>query len=105
VRPLLIGQILASFSEAPAFVFRRLSTLFGQVSETMGNCLKSPTSDDVSLLREGGHNSNSVEQLEHQSYPQVANFANFLCVFFVLKFEVFFARLLSFFFMTRKKSA
>jgi len=34
----------------------------------MGNCLKSPTADDVSLLREGGHNSNSAEQLEQQPY-------------------------------------
>ena len=31
----------------------------------MGNCLKSPgTSDDISLLRDSGNNSSSVEQLE-----------------------------------------
>ena len=65
------SEILASLTEAPAFVFRRLSALVGQVSQTMGNCLKSPTADDVSLLREGGNNSNSVEQLEQQPYHQV----------------------------------
>lgn len=37
----------------------------------MGNCLKSPTADDISLLREGGNNSSSTEQLEQQpSYVQ-----------------------------------
>jgi E3 ubiquitin-protein ligase RNF11 len=36
----------------------------------MGNCLKSPTADDVSLLREAGNHSNSVEQLEQQPYSQ-----------------------------------
>jgi len=30
----------------------------------MGNCLSSPTNDDISLLRDGGHNSTSTEQLE-----------------------------------------
>jgi len=30
----------------------------------MGNCLKSPTADDVSLLREGTNTSNSAEPLE-----------------------------------------
>ena len=63
--------ILASLTEAPAFVLRRLTALVGQVSQTMGNCLKSPTADDVSLLREGGNNSNSAEQLEQQPYSQV----------------------------------
>ena len=58
-------------SEAPAFVLRRLSAFLGQVSDTMGNCLKSPTADDVSLLREGGNNSNSAEQLEQPPYHQV----------------------------------
>jgi len=33
-------------------------------SEAMGNCLKSPTADDVSLLREGTNTSNSAEPLE-----------------------------------------
>jgi len=33
----------------------------------MGNCLKSPTQDDISLLREGTNPSNSVEQLEQHS--------------------------------------
>ena len=51
---------------------RRLSAFVGQVSQTMGNCLKSPTADDVSLLREGGNNSNSAEQLEQQPYSQVS---------------------------------
>lgn len=46
-------------------MLRRLSAF---ISDTMGNCLKSPTADDVSLLREGGHNSNSAEQLEQQPY-------------------------------------
>ena len=63
--------ILASLNEAPAFFLRRLSAFVGQVSQTMGNCLKSPTADDVSLLREGGNNSNSAEQLEQQPYNQV----------------------------------
>jgi len=31
---------------------------------SMGNCLKTPTADDISLLRDGGHNSISTEQLE-----------------------------------------
>jgi len=40
----------------------------------MGNCLKSPTADDISLLREGTNTSNSAEQLEqsptdHQEIP------------------------------------
>ena len=37
----------------------------------MGNCLKSSTSDDVSLLREGAHNSQSADQLAeaNQSPP------------------------------------
>jgi hypothetical protein len=63
--------ILASLNEAPAFFLRRLSAFVGQVSQTMGNCLKSPTADDVSLLREGGNNSNSAEQLEQPPYNQV----------------------------------
>ena len=63
-------SILASFSGASAFVIRRLSALAGEVFDTMGNCLKSPTADDVSLLRDAGNHSNS-EQLEQQPYSQV----------------------------------
>lgn len=39
----------------------------------MGNCLKSPTADDISLLRDSNsNNSNSVEQLEQPPpYVQV----------------------------------
>ena len=41
-------------------------------SEAMGNCLKSPTADDVSLLREGTNTSNSAEPLEQPpQYVQV----------------------------------
>ena len=41
-------------------------------SEAMGNCLKSPTADDVSLLRENTNNSNSAEPLEQPPpYVQV----------------------------------
>jgi len=37
----------------------------------MGNCLRSPTADDISLLREGTHNNlgTSVEQIEQQQPP------------------------------------
>jgi len=40
-------------------------------TDRMGNCLKSPTSDDVSLLREGPPSSNTVNdpQIEGQSPP------------------------------------
>ena len=42
-------------------------------SEAMGNCLKSPTADDVSLLREGTNTSNSAEPLEQPpQYVQVS---------------------------------
>ncbi len=38
----------------------------------MGNCLKSPTADSVSLLQMGSNTSNSAEQLEQQPpYVQV----------------------------------
>ena len=37
---------------------------------SMGNCLKSPTADDVSLLREGPNSSQSTDQLE-QAPPYV----------------------------------
>ena len=41
----------------------------------MGNCLKSPTADDVSLLREGTNTSNSAEPLEQPpQYVQVTNY-------------------------------
>ena len=41
-------------------------------SEIMGFCLKSPTADDVSLLREGTNTSNSAEPLEQPPpYVQV----------------------------------
>ena len=41
----------------------------------MGNCLKAPTSDDVSLLREGTNTSNSAEPLEQPpQYVQVTTF-------------------------------
>jgi len=50
----------------------------------MGNCLKSPTADDISLLREGTNTSNSAEQLEQppvydqnfQSFPSLAETNN-----------------------------
>ncbi|XP_023344855.1 RING finger protein 11 [Eurytemora carolleeae] len=34
---------------------------------SMGNCLKAPTQDDISLLRDGGNNSVSTERLETSS--------------------------------------
>lgn len=41
-----------------------LSAMFSWFRK-MGNCLKTPgTTDDISLLRDGGNNSSSVEQLE-----------------------------------------
>ena len=53
------------------FTDQRRSDCFNN-SETMGNCLKSPTSDDVSLLREGTNTSNSTEPIEQPpQYVQV----------------------------------
>ena len=50
-------------------------------SEDMGNCLKSPTADDVSLLREGTNTSNSAEPLElPPQYVQVLTIQTILCV-------------------------
>ena len=50
-------------------------------SEDMGNCLKSPTADDVSLLREGTNTSNSAEPLEQPpQYVQVLAIQLILCV-------------------------
>ena len=53
------------------FTVQRHSDVF-VTSEEMGNCLKSPTADDVSLLREGTNTSNSAEPLEQPpQYVQV----------------------------------
>ena len=53
------------------FADQRCSDVFDH-TEAMGNCLKSPTADDVSLLREGTNTSNSAEPLEQPpQYVQV----------------------------------
>lgn len=73
-----VGPTSAPAEEGPtpsAATTDSLRRLLGTASAAMGNCLKSPTADDVSLLRDAGpgggsssgggsSNSNSAEGLE-----------------------------------------
>ena len=77
-RSLLRGKRTTSgFKIAANFLsdfFSLVSVCFrSSLGVIMGNCLKSPTADDVSLLREGTNNSSSssVEQLQEHAPPYV----------------------------------
>ncbi len=60
----------ARLASPPASKIDSIRRLLSSASVAMGNCLKSPTADDVSLLRDGNNGSSSGDDGQQQQQQQ-----------------------------------